>query len=195
MKPTECPSRARSSPRDRRPTAAMLLVAACGSDGGGGNGDAPEQTDSGGAITVWVDPPRVPAAEAFKKAHPEIDITINQIDGTVGGKTLQQQFAQFNQAGKGWPDAIFFPSNDDIAWATGAQIDYAADLTDLLPDVIKGYDGGRHRAMQHRRSDPVPAQRRRAGRVLVQQEVLRRERLHRSRTPGRSTASSGRQDR
>lgn len=118
--------------------AAMLLVAACGSDTGGG---AAAPTDSGGAITVWVDPPRVPAAEAFKKAHPEIDVTVNQIDGTVGGKTLQQQFAQFNQAGKGWPDAIFFPSNDDIAWATGAQINYAADLTDLVPDVIKGYDG------------------------------------------------------
>jgi multiple sugar transport system substrate-binding protein len=119
--------------------AAMLLMAACGGDSGGGTSAAP--TDSGGAITVWVDPPRVPAAEAFKKAHPDIDVTINQIDGTVGGKTLQQQFAQFNQAGKGWPDAIFFPSNDDIAWATGAQIDYAADLTDLVPDVIKGYDG------------------------------------------------------
>lgn len=119
--------------------AAMMLVAACGSDTGGGTAAAP--TDSGGAITVWVDPPRVPAAEAFKKAHPEIDVTVNQIDGTVGGKTLQQQFAQFNQAGKGWPDAIFFPSNDDIAWATGAQINYAADLTDLVPDVIKGYDG------------------------------------------------------
>jgi ABC-type glycerol-3-phosphate transport system substrate-binding protein len=119
--------------------AAMLLMAACSSDSGSGTAAAP--TDSGGAITVWVDPPRVPAAEAFKKAHPEMDVTINQIDGTVGGKTLQQQFAQFNQAGKGWPDAIFFPSNDDIAWATGAQIDYAADLTDLVPDVIKGYDG------------------------------------------------------
>ncbi|WKN48749.1 ABC transporter substrate-binding protein [Nocardioides sp. Arc9.136] len=122
--------------------AALSLLAACGGgDGdGGGASAADSQTDSGGAITVWVDPPRVPAAEAFEKAHPDIDITINQIDGTVGGKSLQQQFAQFNQAGKGWPDAIFFPSNDDIAWASGAQIDYAADLTELLPDVIEGYD-------------------------------------------------------
>jgi ABC-type glycerol-3-phosphate transport system substrate-binding protein len=122
--------------------AALFLLAACGGSdsGGGAAGSAPKQTDSGGAITVWVDPPRVPAAEAFKKAHPEIDTTINQIDGTVGGKSLQQQFAQFNQAGKGWPDAIFFPSNDDIAWASGAQINYTADLKDLLPDVIDGYD-------------------------------------------------------
>ncbi len=118
-------------------TATLFFLAACGSDGGNA---APEKTDSGGPITVWVDPPRVPAAEAFEKAHPEIDVTINQIDGTVGGKSLQQQFAQFNQAGEGWPDAIFFPSNDDIAWATGAQIDYAADLGDLLPEVIEGYD-------------------------------------------------------
>lgn len=116
---------------------ALFSLAACGD---GASTTAPVQADSGGAITVWVDPPRVPAAEAFKKANPDIPIAINQIDGTVGGKVLQQQFAQFNQAGKGWPDAIFFPSNDDIAWATGAQINYAADLTDLLPDVIKGYD-------------------------------------------------------
>ncbi|WP_181804055.1 ABC transporter substrate-binding protein [Streptomyces shenzhenensis] len=115
----------------------VLSLAACGS---GASTSAAKQTDSGGRITVWVDPPRVPAAEAFKKAHPEIPITINQIDGTVGGKSLQQQFAQFNQAGKGWPDAIFFPSNDDIAWATGMKINYAADLTKLLPEVIKGYN-------------------------------------------------------
>jgi ABC-type glycerol-3-phosphate transport system substrate-binding protein len=115
------------------------LLAACGSSGGGAGADV-KQTDSGGAITVWVDPPRVPAAKAFQKAHPEIKVTLNQIDGTVGGKSLQQQFAQFNQAGKGWPDAIFFPSNDDIAWASGAQVNYTADLTDLVPDVIKGYE-------------------------------------------------------
>ncbi|HWU58914.1 MAG TPA: ABC transporter substrate-binding protein [Microbacteriaceae bacterium] len=119
--------------------AAMVILTAC-SSGGSGKADANAQTDSGGAITVWVDPPRVPAADAFKAAHPDIKIKINQIDGTVGSKSLQQQFAQFNQAGKGWPDAIFFPSNDDIAWATGAQINYAADLTKSMASTIKGYD-------------------------------------------------------
>lgn len=136
-----------SPPRGKRRLAtaalavsALAMLAACGDDSGATGASDPQQTDSGGAITVWVDPPRVPAAEAFKEAHPEIDVMVNQIDGTVGGKTLQQQFAQFNQAGEGWPDAIFFPSNDDIAWATGAQINWAADLTELLPDVIEGYD-------------------------------------------------------
>lgn len=117
--------------------AALLALTACGGSAGGA---APAQTDSGGEITVWVDPPRVPAAEAFQQAYPEIPIRINQIEGTVGGKSLQQQFAQFNQAGQGWPDAIFFPSNDDIAWASGKQINYTADLTTLLPDVIEGYE-------------------------------------------------------
>jgi hypothetical protein len=99
----------------------------------------PNATDSGGAITVWVDAPRVPAADAFKKAHPEIPITVNTIQGNVGSTDLQQQFVLFNQAGSGWPDAIFFPSNDDIAWATSSKINYARDLSTLLPDFLKGY--------------------------------------------------------
>jgi ABC-type glycerol-3-phosphate transport system substrate-binding protein len=119
-------------------TAASVLVLS-GCSGSGGT-QAAEKTDSGGKITVWVDPPRVPAAEAFKTAHPEIEIDVVQIDGTVGGKTVQQQFAQFDAAGTGWPDAIFFPSNDDIAWATSSLSNYAADLTDELGDVIDGYD-------------------------------------------------------
>lgn len=117
--------------------AAALVLSGCAA--GGGNA-APAQTDSGGKITVWVDPPRVPAAEAFQAAHPEIEIDIVQIDGTVGGQTVKQSFANFDSAGSGWPDAIFFPSNDDIAWATSSASNYAADLTDLLPDVISGYD-------------------------------------------------------
>ena len=98
------------------------------------------QTDSGGKITVWVDPPRVPAANAFKKAYPNIPINIVQINGTVGGQTVKQAFANFDAAGKGWPDAIFFPSNDDIAWAASPTSGYAADLTTSLASTIKGYN-------------------------------------------------------
>ncbi|CAN5123667.1 extracellular solute-binding protein [soil metagenome] len=116
---------------------AALALSGCSTGGPATGGD---QTDSGGKITVWVDPPRVPAAEAFQAAHPEIEIDVVQIDGTVGGKTVKQSFANFDSAGSGWPDAIFFPSNDDIAWATNSTSNYAADLTDLVPDVIDGYD-------------------------------------------------------
>ncbi|WP_105565731.1 ABC transporter substrate-binding protein [Microbacterium halophytorum] len=118
--------------------AATVALAGCSS--GGGEAAAPEQTDSGGPITVWVDPPRVPAAEAFKEAHPDIEIEITQIDGTVGGQTVRQAFANFDEAGEGWPDAIFFPTNDDIAWATSSISNYAADLSELMPDVVEGYD-------------------------------------------------------
>lgn len=104
-----------------------------------GGQEAENATDSGGAIMVWVDPPRVPAAEAFAEAYPEIDITINGIGAIGTDSTLQQQFALFNQAGEGWPDAIFFPANDDIAWATSSQIDYARDLSVELADYLTGY--------------------------------------------------------
>nr|WP_154921450.1 ABC transporter substrate-binding protein [Microbacterium testaceum] len=117
---------------------ASLALAGCSGDTGG---TAPQaQTDSGGKITVWVDPPRVPAAEAFQKAYPDIEVDVVQIDGTVGGKTVKQSFANFDAAGSGWPDAIFFPSNDDIAWATNSTSNYAADLTELMADTIEGYD-------------------------------------------------------
>mgnify|MGYP001817421007 CR=1 FL=1 len=101
--------------------------------------ESPNATDSGGAIMVWVDAPRVPAAEAFAEAYPDIPFEFNQIQGNVGSTELQQQFALFNQAGEGWPDAIFFPSNDDIAWATSSQIDYARDLSEIMAEYLEGY--------------------------------------------------------
>ena len=101
--------------------------------------EAADATDSGGAIMVWVDAPRVPAAEAFAEAYPDIPFEFNQIQGNVGSTELQQQFALFNQAGEGWPDAIFFPSNDDIAWATSSQIDYARDLSEIMAEYLEGY--------------------------------------------------------
>jgi ABC-type glycerol-3-phosphate transport system substrate-binding protein len=95
------------------------------------------QTDSGGPITVWVDAPRVPAADAFKKAYPNIKVNIVQIDSTVGATTTEQHFAQFDAAKKGWPDAIFFPSNDDVAWAS--KTGYTANMSKDTPDLVAGY--------------------------------------------------------
>ena len=97
---------------------AMLLVAACSGSSAtqapAGATEAPagattapaavedpNATDSGGQIMVWVDAPRVPAAEAFQKAYPDIPIEINAIAGNVGSTDLQQKFALFNQAGNG----------------------------------------------------------------------------------------------
>jgi ABC-type glycerol-3-phosphate transport system substrate-binding protein len=113
-----------------------LALSGCSSSGTK-SASAGTQTDSGGAITVWVDAPRVPAADAFKKAYPNIKINIVQIDSTVGATTTEQHFAQFDAAKKGWPDAIFFPSNDDVAWA--AKTGYTANMSKLTPDLVAGY--------------------------------------------------------
>lgn len=99
------------------------------------------QTDSGGKITVWLDAPRIPGANAFKKAHPEIPINVVTIATADSSSTLQEKFNLFNKAGKGWPDSIFFPDNGDIAWASGPNINYTADLTDQVsPSIKDGYD-------------------------------------------------------
>jgi len=105
-------------------------------------GTARDATDSGGPITVWVDPPRVPAVNAFIEAYPGIQVQLNTINGNVGSTELQQKFALFNQAGTGWPDAIFFPSNDDIACAASTKINYVRDISDDLADVIREYPPG-----------------------------------------------------
>jgi ABC-type glycerol-3-phosphate transport system substrate-binding protein len=118
-------------------TAVVLSSCSSGGSNAGTSGGGGTQTDTGGKITVWVDAPRVPAADAFKKAHPEIPINIVQIDSTVGATTTQQHFAQFDAAKKGWPDAIFFPSNDDVAWAS--KTGYTADMSKLTPDLVAGY--------------------------------------------------------
>lgn len=113
-------------------------IAGCGKSG---SSTAATGADSGGKITVWMDAPRLPGVEAFKKAHPEIPINVVTIGTADSSANLQQKFTLFNQAGKGWPDAIFFPDNADIAWATSTKLDYAADLTNSVSAGIKsGYD-------------------------------------------------------
>jgi ABC-type glycerol-3-phosphate transport system substrate-binding protein len=101
---------------------------------------ATSSESASGAITVWVDAPRVPAVNAFKKAYPNIPIKMNLVNELPGSTDLEQKFALFNQSGSGWPDAIFFPSNDDIAWASSPKIHYTADLGKVLPKSwVRGY--------------------------------------------------------
>lgn len=116
---------------------ALFVLTGCKAVEGAGTAD--DATDSGGRITVWVDPPRVPAVNAFQRAYPDIPVEVNTINGNVGSTELQQKFVLFNQAGEGWPDAIFFPSNDDIAWAASTKINYVRDIGFDLADVIAEY--------------------------------------------------------
>lgn len=116
--------------------ALLAAAAACGN-----TSKSTTTSDSGGAITVWLDAPRIPGANAFKKAHPEIPIKVVTIATADSSSTLQEKFTLFNRANKGWPDAIFFPDNGDIAWASGSQVHYTADLTNEVSSSVKnGYD-------------------------------------------------------
>ncbi len=127
--------------------AMALILAATGASAAlaqGGQED-PNATDSGGAIMVWLDPPREAAAAPFQEAYPDIPFEWNPVKQIGTDATLQQQFVLFNQAGEGWPDVIFFPSNDDIAWATSEKINYARDLSELIPEHLEGYPEGVNR--------------------------------------------------
>jgi multiple sugar transport system substrate-binding protein len=124
----------------RRLVATVVLACAAAGLLVSGAFAASAKTASSAAITIWVDAPRVPAVKAFEKAYPNIPVKLNVNNDLPGASQLEQKFALFNQAGSGWPDAIFFPDNDDVSWASSAKIHYTANLAPLLPANIKaGY--------------------------------------------------------
>lgn len=104
--------------------AAVVALTACsGGTGGGGDnselGFTPGEQDPDSAITVWVDASREPAVEAFRAAHPEIEVDVETYDGNASGSaSLQTRIALFDQAGEGWPDVVFSTQNNDASWAS-----------------------------------------------------------------------------
>ena len=107
-------------------SAGVLALAGCGS-GGGGGGDSsagsygfPQVTqDDKATITVWVDADRTKAADAFKKAHPEVPITVVTYDGSANGSnSFRTKMQLFDRAQSGWPDVVFSTQNNDAAWAS-----------------------------------------------------------------------------
>lgn len=103
---------------------AALALSSCGSaDGSGGDtseyGFAAAEQDPDSAITVWVDASREPVIEAFKAAHPDIEVNAETYDGNANGSaSLQTKIALFDQAGEGWPDVVFSTQNNDASWAS-----------------------------------------------------------------------------
>ena len=120
-------------------------VAACGngssSGGGGGGGSSAGPKDgftqapqSSGPLTVWVDSTRVPAAQAYQKAHPNVKLNIVTYDGDANGSnTLQTKVSLYNRTGSGWPDVVFSAENNEISWTVSAG--FTAPLNQgLIPD-------------------------------------------------------------
>ncbi len=117
--------------------AVSMVLAGCGSTG---SAPAASSSQSSGPLVVWVDAPRVSAVKAFEKAYPNIKVKMDIISDNIGNDALRGKFELFNKSGSGWPDAIFFPTNSDISWASSPQINYTANLTNLVPkSLVNGY--------------------------------------------------------
>ena len=91
-------------------------------------------------LVLWVDPPRIPAVNAFEKAYPNIPVSVTTLSSSASNAGLEEKFTLFNRVGSGWPDAIFWPGNSAIAWATSSEIHYAANMNNIISkSVQKGY--------------------------------------------------------
>src|SRR5882724_1255337 len=77
-------------------------------------------------LTVWVDSVRLPAAQAYAKAHPNVHVKIVTFDGDGNGATtLQAKIQLWNRTGNGWPDIIFSEQVNDPVWMAQKPFDFA----------------------------------------------------------------------
>ena len=132
--------------------ALAVTVAACGNGSSSGSGSASgagakdgftQAAQTSGPLTVWVDSTRVPAAQAYKKAHPDVKLNIVTYDGDANGSnTLQTKVSLYDRTGSGWPDVVFSAENNEIAWAQPAG--FTAPLNKgLIPDsVLTNFSSG-----------------------------------------------------
>ncbi|GAA4343953.1 ABC transporter substrate-binding protein [Microbacterium rhizosphaerae] len=115
---------------------ALVVLAGCASvtptKASDVSGFTPVAQDGKAALNVLVDPTRQAAVEAYQKAHPDVKLTVETFDGTG----LQAKMSLYDKSGSGWPDVVFSPATNDVAWASkssgsGAQ-PYAAPLNQKL---------------------------------------------------------------
>ena len=141
-------ARARRRPRApwaRAASAAGVIalaatVAACSksssssSPAAAGGSSAAASGKVGGSLTVWVDSVRLPAAQAYAKAHPDVHMKIVTFDGDANGATTMQTKIQlWNRTGHGWPDVIFSEQVNDPVWMAKAPFNFAAPINGLIP--------------------------------------------------------------
>ncbi len=111
-------------------------LSACGGGGSSGSGSAlkdgfRQAAQSSGALTVWVDATRLPAAQLYQKAHPNVKLKIVTYDGDANGAdTLQTKVDLFDRTGSGWPDVVFSAEQNETTWAVSAG--FAAPLNEGL---------------------------------------------------------------
>jgi len=117
--------------------AAGLAVTVGACSGGSSTSSAPASSASGkvgGSLTVWVDSVRLPVAQAYAKAHPNVHLHIVTFDGDGNGATTMQTKIQlWNRTGHGWPDVIFSEQVNDPIWMAKAPFNFAAPINGLIP--------------------------------------------------------------
>ena len=117
--------------------AAGLIVAAGACSSSSSTSSAPASSASGkvgGSLTVWVDSVRLPVAQAYAKAHPNVHLHIVTFDGDGNGATTMQTKIQlWNRTGHGWPDVIFSEQVNDPVWMAKAPFNFAAPINGLIP--------------------------------------------------------------
>jgi len=110
---------------------ALALLGACG----GSSGD---ESSGGPDLTVWVDAARLPAAEAYVKEHPDLDVDVVTYDGDGNGATTMQTKIQlWNRSGEGWPDVVFSQQVNDPVWMAQEPFDFAAPLEELIAEDVR----------------------------------------------------------
>jgi len=129
-----------------------LTLAGCSThkagSGTGPYGFSQVKQDEKAEITVWVDADRTKAADAFKKANPDVPIKVVSYDGSANGSnSFRTKMQLFDRAGSGWPDVVFSSQNNDAAWAsqgTNGKQAFAATLNSgLVPkDTLDKFTAG-----------------------------------------------------
>jgi ABC-type glycerol-3-phosphate transport system substrate-binding protein len=132
--------------------ALAVTAAACGNGSSSASGSASgagakdgftQAAQTSGPLVVWVDSTRVPAAQAYQKAHPDVTLDIVTYDGDANGSnSLQTKVSLYDRTGSGWPDVVFSAENNEIAWAQPAG--FTAPLSKgLIPDsVLSNFSSG-----------------------------------------------------
>jgi multiple sugar transport system substrate-binding protein len=132
------PSRRRAFAATGLATIVAVAIAACGGGSTSSSGSPmkdgfSQAPQTSGPLTVWVDSTRVPAAQAYEKAHPNVKLNVVTYDGDANGSNfLQTKVDLFNRTGKGWPDVVFSTQQNETTWAVTAG--FAAPLNEgLIP--------------------------------------------------------------
>lgn len=90
------------------------------------------------SITVWVNSNRQIPAQAYKDAHPEMNIAIDIVDGSQGVNTSKIALAE--KANSGIPDVVFLGSPDELSTLAANPINYPARLNQLAPkNILDGF--------------------------------------------------------